>query len=412
MKRWTMIIPLLLCMMLSGCGLFDGSYLSITPHRAHVDSDQLEVVSASNHKQLQSAVEEMVAKGRETAVIHVADFNQDLVERHMATVADHVREDYPIGAYAVESLTYEVGTNSGRPAIAVSITYRHSQIEIQRIRRVKTMDNAKRIIGQTLDDLDSGAVLLIQEFEEMDFAQIVEDYARSHPDTVMEMPMVAFGIYGTGDERVLELTFTYQNSRDALRGMQSQVETIFNSAALYVSGDSSDHRKLSQLYGFLAERFEYKVETSITPAYSLLRHGVGDSSAFAAVYAAICRQAGLECLTVTGSRNGQPWSWNIVRDDGNYYHVDILRCIENGGFREYADADMAEYVWDYSAYPECRARFVETVTNESQQDPDVETQPDTEGDETTAPVETNPEETIPEETDVETLPEESTNNLG
>ena len=44
------------------------------------------------------------------------------------------------------------------------------------------------------------------------------------------------------------------------------------------------------------ERYDYRIETSITPAYSLLRHGVGDSRAFAVVYAAMCQQAGLECL--------------------------------------------------------------------------------------------------------------------
>ena len=135
--------------------------------------------------------------------------------------------------------------------------------------------------------------------------------------------------------------------------MQSQVKPVFDSAALYVCGEGSENQKFSQLYAFLMERFDYKVETSITPSYSLLRHGVGDSRAFATVYAAMCRAAGLECIVVTGTRSGEPWSWNIICEDGYYWHVDLLHSNEGGRFRKVLDADMEGYVWDYSAYPLC-----------------------------------------------------------
>ena len=92
MKR--RMIPLLLavCLLLSGCGLFDGSYLSVTPHREQTDSSRTEVVSASDYRQLRSVVEEMVSKGVESGVINVADFNQDIVERNMAAVASHIQK--------------------------------------------------------------------------------------------------------------------------------------------------------------------------------------------------------------------------------------------------------------------------------------------------------------------------------
>ena len=128
---------------------------------------------------------------------------------------------------------------------------------------------------------------------------------------------------------------------------------MFDSAVLYVRGEAADEQKFSQLFSFLMERFDYTLETSTTPAYSLLRHGVGDSRAFAEVYAAMCRKAGLQCMTVTGTRNAQPWTWNIILSDGVYYHVDLMRCSIQGEFRPMADHEMHGYVWDYSAYPVC-----------------------------------------------------------
>ena len=113
----------------------------------------------------------------------------------------------------------------------------------------------------------------------------------------MEIPQVTAAVYpDRGEERIIEITFTYQTSRQALRSMQNTVGPIFTSAELYVSDDSELEEKYSQLYSFLMQRFdEYKIQTSITPAYSLLRHGVGDCEAFTNVYTAMCRRAGLDC---------------------------------------------------------------------------------------------------------------------
>ena len=362
MKPRILYLTVFLCLLLTGCSWFDGSYVHVTPHREQGSSSQGEAVSASNYSQLLSVLEGMVSSGTESGVINVANYDRDMVEVNMTAAVQYVRNRYPVGAYAVEQMEYEVGTNSGKPAIAVNVTYRHSRIEIQRIQKVETMEEAELIIGEALKAYNAAVVLQVQEFQEMDFSQLVKDFAEEQPESIMETPQVTAGIYGSGTARVVELAFTYQNSRDQLRQMQSQVQPVFDSAALYVSGDGSDNQKYSQLYAFLMERFDYKQETSITPAYSLLRHGVGDSRAFAVVYASMCRRAGLECRIVTGTRNGEPWTWNMVRDGELYFHVDLLRSSLSGGFREYTDGEMGGYVWDYSNYPACNLPYVPLET--------------------------------------------------
>ena len=355
MKR-KLIPPILAAsLLLSGCGWLDGSYVSVTPHEEQRQETQSEVMVASDYLDLMAALEEMISSGMDSGVINVAGYPSDAVESGMAVAVRYAMENYPIGAYAVEAIDYEVGTNNGLPAVAVTIAYRHSRAEIQTIRDVPNMAEAETVITKALEGYDAGVVLLVEDYLATDFTQMVQDYAEEHPDTVMETPQVTSVIHGTGKEKVVELTFSYRTSRDSLRQMQNQVQPVFDSAVLYVSGDGADRQKYSQLYAFLMERFDYTIETSITPSYSLLRHGVGDSRAFAIVYAAMCRDAGLECLTVTGTRSGEPRTWNIVLDNGHYYHVDLLRCSESGSFREYSDGDMTGYVWDYSAYPECPA---------------------------------------------------------
>ena len=349
MKRRILPVLLALSLLLTGCG----TYVSVTPHREQRQTAQTDIAAAADYLELLSALKSTIAAGGEVATITVADYPQDALERGIRQAIVHAQKNDPLGSYAVEDIRYELGTRNGIPAVSVSITYLHNRSEILRIRKAPNMERAESIVSDALESYASGIVLLVEDYKTRDFVQFVQDYAQLHPQAVMEIPQVNQTVYGTGKDRVVELFFTYQTNRDSLRRMQNEVQPVFDSAALYVSGDGEDRQKFSQLYAFLMERFEYKVETSITPSYSLLRFGVGDSRAFATVYAAMCRSAGLECLTVTGTRSGEPWVWNIVLDGGRYYHVDLLRCNEVGRYQEQTDSAMGNYVWDYSAYPAC-----------------------------------------------------------
>lgn len=349
------ILLLALCLLLGGCGqIFDGSYASITPHQVRTSSAEPESTPVRDYNELQAMLAQLVNRGLETRTIYTQDYDLDRLEREVNRAIEYITDRHPIGAYAVESVSYELGTSAGQTVVAVDIAYLRSRVEILQIKTVADMSAAKESIYEALDACDPGMVLQITAFEPEDFALIVEKYAAEHPDMVMEIPQVTVNTYPeNGDTRVVELAFSYQTSRESLRSMQEQVRPLFYSAAMYVSEDASDFVKYSQLYTFLMERFDYQIATSITPAYSLLRHGVGDSEAFATVYAAICRRAGLECLVVSGTRDGEAHYWNIVCDSTEYYHVDLLRCQAEGGYTERFDNQMSGYVWDYEAYPAC-----------------------------------------------------------
>ena len=353
MKQRVCLLVVAMSFLLEGCSWVNRSYVSVQPHKEQRQTQQNDVIVAADYLELLDALEDMIASGTEVAAIRVPEYPEDAIEHGMNRAVRHSKENDPIGAYAVEEIVYELGSSSGVPAVSVSISYHHNRSEIQRIRKAADTQAAERIVAEALKDYEPSIVILVDEYEIRDFTQFVQDYGSENPQTVMEIPQVSQSSYGTGRDRVLELIFTYQTSRDSLRRMQTQVQPVFDAASLYVSGEGEDYQKFSQLYGFLMERFDYKYETSITPAYSLLRHGVGDSRAFATVYAAMCRSAGLECMTVTGTRSGEPWTWNIVLDNGCYYHVDLLRSNVRDQFREYTDSEMSNYVWDYSGYPAC-----------------------------------------------------------
>lgn len=355
MKKGLLASVLALCLLLPGCSLWmNGYYASVEPYEGQNRKEDEGIVAVSSSQEMREALEDMVSAALESRTLSVQNMASDAVEENIQRAIHNVLSNYPIAAYAVENIDYAIGVTGGVSAVVVTVRYNHNRTEIQRIRQAAGVEEATQLITAALNELETGIVLEVGNYWGADFTQIVADYALSHPDVVMEIPQVTVSIYpDSGSVRVVELNFAYQNSRDDLRSMQWYVQPRFESASLYVSGDETESVKFSRLYAFLMETTQYTVETSITPAYSLLRHSVGDSRAFATVYAAMCRQAGLNCQVVTGTKAGEPWFWNIICENGVYYHIDLLQSSAAGAYQKLSDGDMSGYVWDYTAYPQC-----------------------------------------------------------
>ena len=354
MKKVRCLLILLLCICLSGCGLLtSGSHIFVAEHTSPSTGGS-QSVSASNYQQFYDALVEIVEVGTAQRIISVERYDKRLLESDIAKAADMVCKENPIAAYAVKEIHCTIGTVNGVDAVSVQVIYLRDQADIHQIIPVDNMQQAWTEIGQSLNTCSAGLVLYVQKYEQMDVAKLLNEHALNNPDQLMEVPQVSVNVYPDyGTSRVVELKFFYQTSRESLKNMQTQVAPVFRSAALYVSGDAAQEEKFSQLYSFLMERYEYSIETSVTPTYSLLRHGVGDCRAFAAVYAAMCHMAGLDCQIVFGTRNGESWYWNIVRIDGLYFHVDLLA--PEGVFVGLDNGQMKQsgYLWNFSAYPVC-----------------------------------------------------------
>ena len=349
MKRFaSFAVAVLLCVSLCGCtSWMAGAHTSVKPHKTNAVQPDKNVIEVFNYQDLQNALLNLVHSGDETAVLSVSQINQQSIDYYMEAAIRYVTDTDAIGAYAVGEITYEQGTTAGKPALAVKITYRRDRLQVIRMQSVETMEDVNRVVTESLKNLAGECVVLVRNYQQTDCMQMVRDVSRENPQSIMESPSVVSYIYPeSGIERVIELQFTYENSETELRTMQSMVEPVFAAAELYVSGSRSDWSKFSQLYSFLMERNDYKIETSITPSYYLLHYGVGDSDAFATVYSAMCRGAGLSCENITGTKDGEPWSWNRITIEDTVYYLDLLECEKKGGFFVKDLNDMSRYEWE------------------------------------------------------------------
>ena len=105
---------LAIILLMGGCSWPDGSYHSVTPHQEPAGILRTENLTVSNYDELLNAMEMIISKGTETSVINVINSETFQVEGSLPNASFYLRKVYPIGAYAVDSISYEEQTQSSQ----------------------------------------------------------------------------------------------------------------------------------------------------------------------------------------------------------------------------------------------------------------------------------------------------------
>ena len=347
MKR---LIAVVLCLvLLTGCT--GNSYLSVRPH-SNQRTEMTDTITVENYTQLRNALVQQVDQ-HETQISMMTYAYAGDVEQDLQEAVDYIRYSYPIGAYAIRTLSYDLSKVASYYQISFRITYSHNAWELRQLQQVR-MDDLESAIGEAMARTTSQQTVMITGYRETDFAAYCQDYANRNPDKITQIPAVSIRIWpDSGSVRIVELNFDYEMLTGELQQMQEQVEQILQEAAVYAGYGRGVSEKINLLHAFLTERSVYTQGVTDTPAYSMLYEGIANSSVYAEIFRAVCERASVECYAVDGLKNGQLYTWNMIRLGGNYYHIDPYAAQQQGltQLELMTDEQMVNYVWDQTLYP-------------------------------------------------------------
>lgn len=398
------LIPLLLALLLglTACdSLLKSEHLSVSPHiEVPIPSSQEEITNTpptvSDRTELRGAVLSFIRDWTEQGLVYVKDYDGDIAADLDETIRYATQED-PIGAYAVDYINAELSGSAQEGEVAMSIVFRRSAAEIDAIVTVSGNSSAYEKILRSLNNFDVALTLRIRNYQEADFEEYIYRYCLDNPSTMPVLPTISAQVYPKeGQSRILELHFGYPVSKEELRLIQGEVQTIMTSASSYVRSGKTETQRAELLCRFLSTRFSYTPSDSFPqmPAYELLCRGKAHSFSFAAVFYAQCVAAGMECHIVRGMRGEAEHYWNLLRLEEQYYHIDLFRGmeLEQTELILLSTQELLQegYGWDQEAYPAA----VEA--------PEVD-EPPTENS-TEPPTDVPTENTAPSETEAETQP--------
>ena len=326
-------IVLALVLLLSGCiRLREHEYVVVEPHdegyEVAVDTGKL---SVDSYLSLKNALLNLIEDGVQEGVILAKGYSGNLAE-DLGEAVYEVSQGDPLGAFAVEYMTYDYSKIVSYYEIRVHIIFRRTEEEIDSIVYLSDEDSIPGLMNQTLKDLSDVLCFRVSDYHEMDYAKMIEEIAGEYPGLLMALPEVTAKTYPeTGSQRIVELTFDYPYKTDSMLSFRDQLSGKVHLISELYGSDLSELTSARRFYdrlirdGVLILEPQESIDNT---AYSAVMLSEATSYGYAQAFRMLLQERELPCRVVTGTRNGLTHSWCLVELEGKEYYIDPALGVE------------------------------------------------------------------------------------
>ena len=360
-KRLCCVLSALLALALLGaCGsVFDKEYVQIEDYVPTVqDSTQTgERVTVHNFSGLKQTIRSLVSNGEsDGSIIFDADYDGDATE-DMASACWQVRTQDALCAYCVDNISYELTKIVTYYEAKVHVRYAASVENAANIVKLPYSTGVEQLIKTALDEGQTKLVVLINRssFSAEDMEGTVARVYRENPVTAPKAPTVSVNVYsGANMQCLYEINLRYGMPMDELAA-KKKLLAAFAPFADVNTDELDEGERALMAYEYLLAHCDITGEGQGGSIYSALIERSSDSEGAALAYVELCRQLGVDCRIVYGQRSWQDHCWNIVRVNGEYYHVDagLTDASVENNFLKPDQSFWENYRWDVASYPAC-----------------------------------------------------------
>ena len=354
MRKMMCAVMAALMLLSTGCSsMLNRDYSSVTVHSATPTAEgDANTMRVQNYQELVNALIYLINQGEESGSIRYSGEEADF-KKLMDEACLEVKQEDPLGAYAVDYIKYSVISIVGSYEADVQITYRRTREQVASIVDATGAAAIRSELSRALSSFDTEVVLRISYFEEDEayIQQLVRQAYLSNPAPALDFPDAQVAMYPeSGQQRIVEVTLTYHQSLQTLESWRNSLSREADRICQPLT-ELTIKEKLDGITGTLQSMGAYSAQGGST-AYDALLGGGGDSQGVALAFSLLCRQVGITCSVVDGQKNGQSHFWNVVQTASGYRHVDLSRA---GSVTYNVDQTMTQqgYVWDTQQVPAC-----------------------------------------------------------
>ena len=354
------VAVLLMIPLLSGCGgAFEKEYVSVSEYVPPVqaENDGAERVTVRNMAELKRALIDMVYDGAAGGSI-AFDANYDgSAPEDMESACWQGRTQDSLCAYCVRDLSYELEKIVNHYESTVSIDYTSYAAELSSIVQLPYAVGLEELLSGAMEESRPRLTILVRasSYSAEKVKSLALEIYRSHPTICVREPQITVHMYsGSGRQRLYDINFAYGMAEDELIRCKSQLKNLDVMSNLDAAELDGAHRALAACR-FLTDNCVWN-EAAKGSCYDALINGETNSEGLALAYVEMCHQLDLDCRIVYGQLGGRDHSWNLIRLDGDFYHVDVSRCYDDGfalGFLQNDESMWNDYRWNISNYPSC-----------------------------------------------------------
>lgn len=166
MKRyWILPVWACLCLALCGCSLLEREYSSVEPHNSRYWEKETDTLRAENYQDLVNDLLLLVGQHTENGVIRLYNYDGDMtVSEAMEQASSEVKQETPMGAYAVEYITSSNQVQRGYYEISVSIRYRRTAEQIASVVNATSIEALPELLAAAISEGKSELAVRISYF--------------------------------------------------------------------------------------------------------------------------------------------------------------------------------------------------------------------------------------------------------
>ncbi len=357
----TIRLLLVLCAMALLCSCqaqLQKEYSVIKAHEEQFEVDQYsDALTAENYTGMKNAILSFVETGADYGVIRIYEYDGNVVS-DLANAVYEVSHNDPLGAYAVDYMTYDYAHIVSYYELYIYTAFRIDTETIDDIIYCSNTSGVEAKLEQALTERKYSIAIRISNYQEFNPEEIMHRLFLQHPELGISEPIFTFTLYpNTGIQRILEMNATYSYDVLSMRTRETALAERADEIAEYLSIYTKDELRIKRLYRWFTDHVSYMGEDSrlFSSSYNALVNEYGSALGVSMAVQLLCNKLDIPCFTVEGSYQGAPWYWNIVYYDDLWHHMDVCQGIitEQDTFEPLYDSDMAAYEWDSAAYPVC-----------------------------------------------------------
>lgn len=359
-KALSLLMAGILALSMSGCGsLFAAEYHYSEPYVDSVSPSNGNAVEVRNYNMLKTAIVGMISRHEEQGGFRFSNYNGSVVD-DLAAVCFEIKNENPLAAYAVESLTHDTSRIVSYYTATVHITYQKTKEQIDNIIGANNIVELQNRLREKVFAQEQEIVTRIYSplVDETVVADMVREAYFSDPVVLISEPTAEIVMYPKGGiNHVYDISLQYALTGVTLQNMTKRLDAAVETL-LGALPDSEGAMLALNCANSVYAQLSGSGAAYPSTAYGALVEHSADSKGMALAYQALCNAAGVDCRVVMGaigSMGTEEHYWNIIKLGEDYYHVDIsqFQFDRNYAFLMSDEMLWGTYIWETEKYPDC-----------------------------------------------------------